>query len=77
MLSQLPVEIAYKNLPSAILINDCPPSCDDLLTLVHTGGDFRAKVNYNVVIHLSFFDPFAIFTSRKPSIVGSTPISIT
>ena len=78
MLSQLSLETAYRNLGSAILINDClPASCDDLLTLVHTGGDIRTKVNQNVVMHLSFVDPFAIFTFCKPSFVGSTPISIT
>src|SRR5258706_5075391 len=78
MLCQLSVETAYiKRSTSAILINDCLPSCDDSLTRSHIGGDFRTKVNHNVVIHHSFFDPFAIFTVCKSSIVGSMPISVT
>ena len=40
------------------------------------GRDVRTKVNHNVVIHHSFFDPFAIFALCKPSIVGSKPISV-
>ena len=35
------------------------------------------KVNHNVVICLSFFDPFAIFTIYKPIIMGDKPISVT
>ena len=58
----------------ANLINDCLPSCDDSLT--RFGGDFRTEVIHSVVIHLSFLNPFAIFTFCKPSIVGRKPISI-
>src|SRR6266404_6450355 len=76
MLCQLSVETAYKHLNSAILINGCLPSCDDSLTMFHI-GDFRTKVNHNVVIHLLCFDPFAIFTAYKPIIVGKKPISVT
>src|SRR5258706_8295150 len=35
------------------------------------------KVNHNVVIHHSCLDPFAIFTTYKPLIVGKKPVSIT
>ena len=76
MLCQLSVETAYKFLRSAILINDCLPSRDDSRTKFHS-GDFLTKVNHNVVIHLSCFDPFAIFTVYKPIIVGNKAISVT
>ena len=40
-------------------------------------GDFRTQVNHNVFIHLSCFDPCAIFTPLKPIIVGNKLISVT
>src|SRR5258706_3948280 len=76
MLCQPSVETTYKHLRSAILINDCLPSCDDSLTKFHN-GDCRTKVNHNIVIHHSCLDPFAIFAAFKPLIVGKKPVSVT
>ena len=44
--------------------------------LLSVGTFERTNVYHNVVMHIFFLNPFAIFTLCKPIIVGSKPISV-